>query len=92
MSGHGRRDLLDGRGLGADCIIKRERAFQQCTGDLAAIRHLAQGSSFDRGGHLGGDRLHRAEDRHADLGNAHGVCQIDGVLDDVNLVIQGWRD
>ncbi len=84
--------MLDRRGFGADRVIEREWAVDLRSGDLATIGHLAQSRGLDRRRHGGVDALRGGEDRHADLGDTHGVRQVDGVLDDVDLVGESRRD
>ena len=78
--------LLDGGRLAADGVVERQRTIQHRTSDLTAIGHLAQGGGLDRGGHIGVDDLHRAEDGDAYLGKLNGVGEVDRVLHDVDLV------
>ena len=85
-------DLLDRRRLRADRIVERERPVEKRPRDLTPVRHLAQGGGLDRGRHLRRHRLHRAEDRHAHLGRAHRMREIDGVLDDVDLGVEVGGD
>ena len=61
-------------------------------GDLAAVGHLAQRRRLDRRRHLRVDRLHRAQDRDAHLGDAQRMREVDRVLHDVDLVLQRRRD
>ena len=91
-AGDRRDNLLDRRGLGTDRIVERQRAVEQAAGDLPAVRHLAQGRGLDGRGHLGVDGFHRAEDRDADFVDAHRVGQVDRVLHDVDLDLQGRSD
>ena len=57
-------------------------------GDLPAIGHLAERGGIKRGLDFLGDRLDRREDGHSRLVRAQRVGQVDGVLDDVALVLQ----
>src|SRR6476646_3945355 len=92
LTGDLRFDALDACRLGADRVVESKRTIEIAAGDLAAIRHLAQRRRFCGGGDGWGYRLDGGED--GDLGNpeAKPGVKIDGVLDDVALGHEVWRD
>ena len=92
LPGDGRGDALDPRRLGINCVVKGQRAIQHAAGDLAALRHLAQGSGLDGGGDLGRHRLDRRQDRHAGRAQADGGEKVDGILHDVAFLAQVGKD
>jgi hypothetical protein len=69
-------------------VVEGQRAVEQAALDLAAVGHLAQRGGIERGLDLRVDRLHRRQDGHLGFGDADDVRQVDGVLDDVDLVFQ----
>ena len=83
-----RLDALDPRGLRIDRIVEGKRAVEDAAGDLAAIRHLAQGRRFDGRRNFRGDGLDRRKDRHPRRAQADLNEQIDRVLHDVALDIE----
>src|SRR5437773_1763838 len=78
-----RIDLLDLHRFEANGVVERERAVEDCTGDLTAVGHLAQRARLDCRWHLRIDGLHRRQDRDAHLGKAQRMRKVDCVLDDV---------
>ena len=69
-------------------VEEGERAVQQSSGDLPAIRHFAQRGGFERRWHVGIDRLHRRKDRDSHLFRAEIVREIDRILRNVDLAFQ----
>ena len=60
--------------------------------DLSALGHLAQRGRVERRRHLRVDRLDRGQDRDLRRLDAEGHGEIDGVLADIDLVLQRRRD
>ena len=92
MPGDLGNDPLDTRSGDGDGVVEGQRPVEQAASDLAAIGHLAQRRSVQRGRHRRADRLDRGQDR--DLGFAHAdhLRQLDGVADDVCLLFQSRGD
>ena len=85
-------DVLDLRGGLADRVVHRQRPVDEAAGDLAAVGHLAQGGGLQRGRDLGIDRLDRREDGDLGQGDPEGVGQVDRVLANRDLVLEGRVD
>ena len=92
LPGHRRLDLLDLRGTEIDGVVERQRPIEDPARDLPAVGHLAQSRGLDGRGHLRVDGLHRRQDRHPHRIDPQRMGEIDGVLDDVDLVLQRRRD
>ena len=75
-------------GLRADSGVEGQRSVEDAAGDLAAVGHLAESRRVQRGLDLRVHRFHSRQHRHLGLGNAERVGQVDGVLHDVNLVLE----
>ena len=75
-------------GFFADGVVECQRAVQNATCDLPAIRHLAERRRVDRGRHFRSDSFDRGE--NGDLGSfqAKRDRKIDGVLANINFVFQ----
>ena len=69
-------------------VMPLASAVQDAAGDLPPVGHLAQGGSFHRRWDFGIDRFHRRQDRHLGRLDPQRAAQVDGVLDDVALVVQ----
>ena len=76
----------------ADGVVEGQRAVQHTADDLLPLGHLAQGGGVDGGRHLGRDRLHRGENRDLRPRDTERNGQVDGVLADVDFVLQRRRD
>ena len=87
-----RLDALCLRGVAADGVVEGQRTVQHTAGDLPPLGHLAQGSGVNGGRHLGRDRLHRGENRDLRPLSTESNGQVDGVLADVDFVLQRRRD
>ena len=89
---HQRIDPLGAGRFHADGVVHGERPVDDAALDLAALGHLAQRRRVQGGGDLKVHRLDRRED--ADLRRAHPQRQrqVDGVLHDVDLRLQGRED
>ena len=92
MPGDLGNDPLDTRSGDGDGVVEGQRPVEQAASDLAAIGHLAQRRSVQRGRHRRADRLDCGQD--CDLGFAHAdhLRQLDGVADDVCLLFQSRGD
>ena len=92
QSGDRRLDVLDLRRPEIDGVVERQRAVEDPAGDLAAVGHLAEGGGLDGRGHLGIHGLHRRQDRDPHRVDPQRPGEVDGVLDDMDLVLQGRSD
>jgi hypothetical protein len=92
LAGDGRDEVLDFGGLDADGGVKGQRAVEDAAGDLAAVGHLAEGGGVEGGLDLGVHGFDGRQQGNLGLGDAEGVSQVDGVLDDVDLVFKLGSD
>src|SRR5699024_7060357 len=79
---------LVGGGLRVDGDVHGQRAVHNAAGDAAVLVHLAQFVGVHGAGHLGVDHLNGGQRGDAGAGDAAGVGHLDGVVDDVDLVLQ----
>ena len=80
-----------GRLLG-DSVVEGERPVEDAAGNLAAVGHLAQRGGIEGGLDLFRHCLDRGKDRHTWLREPERVRQLDRVLDDVALLVEGRVD
>ena len=76
----------------ADGGVKGQRTVENATRNLSAVCHLAKRCGIERGLDLGVDRLNSRKQRHLRLGDAERMCQVDGILHDVDLVFELGSD
>ena len=76
----------------ADGVVERQWTIEQATPDLPALGHLAQRGRVERRLHLRIDRLDGGQDRDLRFLDTEGHGEIDGVLADIDLVLQRRRD
>ena len=91
MSCHGPGDILDPSRFRTDRVVQCQWAIEYAAGDLSAVGHLAQGGGFDRRLQLGIDLLHRRQDGNLRRFDLQGVRQVDRVLHDIDLVLEGRK-
>src|SRR5262249_8847573 len=89
---HWRFDTLDSRSLGINSVVEGERTIKYTAGDLPAVRHLAQGRSFDGRRDFRRDGLDSGENGHARRSQADLREKINRILDDVALGIEVGKD
>src|SRR4029077_19918494 len=78
--------------LGVDCVVECERTVKNCSSDLPAVGHLAEGSRVDRRWYLSGDRFDRGENRNTRLAKADLREQIDRVLNNIAFGVEVGKD
>ena len=88
IAGDGRTDALDRCRVLVDRVVERQRTIDQRACDLSAVGHLAQRGRVDRRRHLRVDGFHGGENRDLRRGDAKGNREIDGVLADIDFVLE----
>jgi len=92
LPGDGRSDVLDLRRAEVDGVVEGKRPVEDPARDLAAIGHLTERRGFDSRGHLRVHGLHSGQDRDPHGLDAQRVREVDCVLDDVDLLLEGRSD
>ena len=92
LPGNRRSDVLDLGRAEIDGVVEGERPVQDAARDLAAVGHLAERRGFDGGRNLRVHGFHGGQDGDPNGLDAERMREIDGVLDDVDLVLQGRGD
>ncbi|KAG1438706.1 hypothetical protein G6F57_019734 [Rhizopus arrhizus] len=92
VAGHARHDALLVRRVARDRVIERQRPIDIAAPDLLAVGHLRQRGGVQRGRHRRVDGLGRAQHRKLRARHTQRPRQVDGVLGDVRLFLQGRCD
>ena len=74
--------------LFADCIVQRQRSVDNRAFQLASVRHLGQGRSVYRAGHIGINRLHRRQYRDFHRIDAEMAKHRGRILNDIGFLRQ----